>query len=216
MAIPHADVSIAGGSSVQMYQTMHHCRRHGIEPDIFHPGKSYSRDSVDLVHLFGANPAMYDLAMRLQDLGIPYVVSTIFFTMHRPGFLQSAVAMEKLSKKIFGGIWTDYGVIAAICAGARMILPNTSAEAALLSSGLGVPEHKISIIPNGVENRFDGADGEICREKYGVEDFILYVGNLGSKTEKCALTHSCSFRYRLSVAAHWTHIRQQLRPAMFV
>lgn len=180
MGIPHADFSIGGGSSVQLAQTRKELQSLGITVELFDSGKAYRKGDADLVHLFGANPAMYDLSQRLVDLEIPYVVSTIFFTMHHPRFLRTVLNLEKLAGKFFGGIWTDYGVVAAICRKAAAVLPNTSHEARLLIKGLSQLPEKVSVIPNGVEERFAAATADLFVKTYGLEDFILYVGNLGS------------------------------------
>ncbi len=180
MAIPHADLMIGGGSSIQLLRTQAHLAAHDIDAEIFNPGIAYKAEEIDLVHLFGANMAMYDLALRMNDLKVKTVVSTIFYTLHNPWFLDLARRVENASKMIFKGIWTDYGVISAVCNACEAVLPNTSDEARLVEEGLKIPAEKIHVVPNGVDDRFFDATPDLFTETYGLKDFILYVGNMGS------------------------------------
>jgi glycosyltransferase involved in cell wall biosynthesis len=45
--------------------------------------------------------------------------------------------------------------------------------------GLGVDVRKVTVIPNGVEERFASSYPELFRRTYGLGDFILYVGHIG-------------------------------------
>jgi glycosyltransferase involved in cell wall biosynthesis len=180
MAAPHTCISVGGGASVQLLQTKKYLPDFGIEAGFFNPWEKYSKERVDLVHIFEANMATHDFALRLKDLGIPFVVSPIFFTLHRPGFLRFSQTLENISKRVFKGIWTGYGIIGAICQASSGVLPNTSEEARLVKKGLGISKEKIRIIPNGVEERFCYGNPDTFIKKYGVKDFILNVANIGS------------------------------------
>lgn len=87
--------------------------------------------------------------------------------------------MMRVAQKIGRGFWSDYGFASAICAWSQVVLPNTSAEGTLLKDGLGVDAGKIVVVPNGVEERFENADPDLFRKRYGMRDFILNVGHIG-------------------------------------
>ncbi len=180
VAAPHANFMVHGGASTQLRKTAQFLPANGVEVEFFDPWKNYSQGAIDFFHIFGANLTTFDLAMRLHDLGINYVVSTIFFTMHNPWFLRFTREVEKLSKMMFKGIFTDYGILHNICALSGGVLPNTGEEARLVERGLGIDAAKIRTIPNGVEERFLDTDSGLFIKKYGFKDFILYVGTIGS------------------------------------
>ena len=180
LAAPPANRLVGGGAAVQLAQTARHLPEYGVEVGYFDPWRRYAPDDADLVHIFGAYMATYDLADRLADLGWPLAVSTIFFTRRSPRFVRTVRRFEALSKRFVGGIWTDYGVASRICARAAAVLPNTSEEAHLVEAGFGVPGERITIIPNGVEDHFQTATPDLFRETYGLEDIILCVANIGS------------------------------------
>jgi len=88
--------------------------------------------------------------------------------------------LEAPFKKIFKRTYSDYFFTKYVCDNAKMVLPNTRDEGNLLCGALGVEREKIQIIHNGVEERFAHADPSIFEKKYGLKDFILYVGHLGA------------------------------------
>jgi glycosyltransferase involved in cell wall biosynthesis len=42
-----------------------------------------------------------------------------------------------------------------------------------------VPEAKVTVVPNGVDERFYNADPSLFRKKFGLDGFILNVGHIG-------------------------------------
>ena len=171
---------VSGGPLVQVRQTARYLEQNGIEIEYFDQWKEYPRGSFDLAHIFGANFMNYDTANRLKQFGIPFVVSPIFFTLRSARTIRATRMLERSLGRLAGGIWTDYGFSARVCSLADRVLPNTIAEGKLVEHGFGVPPERIRVVPNGVEDRFLDADPELFASTYGVRDFILNVGHIGS------------------------------------
>ena len=180
MVAPHMNFMVNGGANTQLQKTAHFLKEQGIEVEFFDPCKKYDNNSIDLFHMFTANISTLDLARKLNDFDIKYVVSPIFYTLHGPMFLKITDIIENIIKKVFNGIWTDYGVVKQICNSSAAVLPNTTAEAGLIENGLKVSGNKIHVIPNGVDERFYNADPSLFYETYGTKDFLLYTGVIGS------------------------------------
>ena len=170
-----------GGPSTQIRNTAKHLADCGVEAKLFDPWTRLQKGDCDLIHLFAANIGTYHLAREIHALGIPLVVSPIMFSLHSPTYINTALKTTRLMQKIGRGIWTDYSLIADICGWAAKVLPNTRAEGDLLVKGLGVSSDKITVVPNGVDERFHAADPEPFKKKYGVENFILNVGHTGHR-----------------------------------
>jgi glycosyltransferase involved in cell wall biosynthesis len=176
-----------GGVSTQLRNTVRHLGGQGIRATLFDPWSPFRKEECDLFHLFAANIGTYHLAREIHALGIPLVVSPVIYSLHSHRFVRTALFGMSLLKKLGQGIWSDYGLTAEICSWASRVLPNTDAEKSLLARGLGVPHNKLTVVPNGVDERFYHADPGPFKKKYGLENFILNVGHTGH-TRKNVLT----------------------------
>jgi len=170
---------LRGGPSTQIRNTAKFLPRFGVEVSTFDPWTPFDRGACDLFHLFAANIGTYHLAREVHALGVPMVVSPIIYSGHTPGFIAGALKAGRTIQRLAKGIWFDYGIAAEICGWGSMILPNTAAEGELVAAGLGIDRGKITVVPNGVDERFYTADPAPFTEKYGLHDFILNVGHTG-------------------------------------
>jgi len=178
---PHSITMVGGGPQTQILSTLQELRKLGVEVDLFNQWESFDKNKYDLYHLFVGTMLSYDIAMRLKHFNQKFVTSTIFYTLRSPLFIQATVKLDELFSKFFSGLRTDYKITKEICEAASHVLPNTSSEANLIIKGLNIDENKVTVIPNGVDNKFDCSDKNLFYKKYGVTDFVLNVGHIGSK-----------------------------------
>ncbi len=172
---------VAGGPLIQVRETAGHLEELGIEIEWFDMWRHYRAGQFDLAHIFGASMLNHDIALRLNQFGIPYVVSPIFYSMRSPAEIRATLRAEASMKRVISGIRTDFGFTSSVCHGALGILPNTTAEGRLIREGMGIPADRIHIVPNGVDPGFADGDPDLFFRTYGVRDFILNVGHLGSR-----------------------------------
>lgn len=170
---------IHGGPRVQVLQTKAELEKLGIEVSLLNPWETFGNKSTDLVHLFSANLATHHLAMTFNSFDIPFVTSSIFFTRHSPAVIKATLGVNAFLKKFRTGIWTNYEFSRQVCEWSKAVLPNTSEEAKLVVEGLGIPQKRVTVVPNGVEPRFEHGDPSLFKKKYGVDNFILNVGHIG-------------------------------------
>jgi glycosyltransferase involved in cell wall biosynthesis len=90
-----------------------------------------------------------------------------------------ALAASRGMQRIGRGLWSDYALSADICGWAERLLPNTTDEANLLVRGYGLESARITVIPNGVDARFENGDPGLFRKTYRLDRFILNVGHIG-------------------------------------
>ena len=180
MIAPHSVSMIGGGPRIQLLRTAEHLPKHGVEVSYFDGWREYGRNEFDLHHLFGASMITYDIARRLSEYGRPYVVSSIFYTMRSPAFIRLARRLGEFSKRFYQGIWTDYGLAAEVCRLAQGVLPNTTSEARIITEGFEVDRARVHLVPNGVDASFLNADPKLFIKTYGIRDFVLNVGHIGS------------------------------------
>ncbi len=171
---------VGGGPLVQLRETAEALPRFGVEVEYFDQWKGIDRERVDLVHLFNASLMTYDTARRLVHFGIPYVVSPIFYSNRSPASIRLARKASRLVGKGIGVVRTDFEYTAEICRGAELVLPNTTDEADLIAEGMEIDREKIRVVPNGVDTAFAEATPDLFVEEYGIRDFVLNVGHIGS------------------------------------
>lgn len=174
-----ATALIRGGVRTQVLQTKDALEKLGIYVTLFDTWHDFNRGEFDLVHFFAANMATYHLTRAVRAQGLPIVISPVFFTRRTSRVVRSVIVVDKILGRTVRGIWTDYGLMAEMCGWAEAITPNTSEEARLFMEAFGIPKEKITVIPNGVEERFARATPELFEREYGIKNFILTVGHIG-------------------------------------
>jgi len=170
---------LRGGPLTQIRETVNGLRERGLEIRLFDPWNPAPFAAGDIFHLFAANIGTYHLAREIYALNVPLVVSPITYSRHSARFLWVGLALSRVMQKFGPGIWSDYALCADICSWAAKLLPNTLAEAELLHKGYGLPQQKITVIPNGVDARFANADPSLFEKTYKLRNFILNVGHIG-------------------------------------
>ncbi|MCK4339539.1 MAG: glycosyltransferase [Candidatus Cloacimonetes bacterium] len=171
-----------GGPTYVLIELKKEFKKLGLEAPFFNLWKgNFEFGKDDIFHIFVADVRNYAFAKSLVKTGIKYVVSPIFFSRHSPFLIKSYRILESISRKILKGIYSEFSMVKMVCNNAELILPNTMAEANLLIKGLGVARNKIRLMYNGVEERFLHGDPSLFEKKYGMKDFILNVGHIGSE-----------------------------------
>ncbi len=168
---------LEGGAKTQVLMLKKYMNSLGVEVELFKGFTDYSPKDFSLCHLFAAESGTYHLAKIIKGLGMKIVVSPIFYSKHSPFFLRLITSPFFFLRKFYG-IWTEHTYVKEICEMADYIACNTEKEKRLITRGLGIREDKVSVIPNGVEERFYYAKPDLFIKTYGVKDFILYTGHI--------------------------------------
>jgi glycosyltransferase involved in cell wall biosynthesis len=168
-----------GGVLTQTLQTKSALENLGVHVTLFDAWREFHPNEFDLVHIFTANMATYHVARAFKVHNLPIVISPVFFTRRSIQVVQNVVAVDRLMSRFFRGFWTDYGLIAEMCHWAEALLPNTTDEARLFEKAFHIPQKKITVVPNGVEERFAYAEPNLFEREYRIKNFILSVGHIG-------------------------------------
>ena len=179
LAASQATALTRGGVRTQVLQTKEALENLGVHVTLFETWRDFHADDYDLVHLFSANMATYHFARAVKAQGLPLVVSPVFFTRRSVRLVQNVIKVDRFLGRKVRGIWTDYGLIAEMCSWAGAVVPNTTEEGKLFVEAFGIPQKKVIVVPNGVEERFAHAAPGLFEREYGIKDFILSVGHIG-------------------------------------
>ncbi len=170
-----------GGGENQLVQTGQHLEDLGHRVKLFNPWCDRI-DDARLLHLFGMSREGLELARMARMRHIPVVLSPICWidawamnatAQHR---LQGLANLAKWSLKAAVPQWPTWRRELLLAADA--ILPNSRAEAAQLIRLFGAEPKSIHVVPNGVSSRFERANPELFRSRYGDDPFVLYVGRI--------------------------------------
>lgn len=177
---PMSIATVNGGVRTQALFTINHCSKLGIDPVFISPWDDLNEQKLDLIHVFGASVENSGIMTQVRNLKIPLVLSPVFFSNRSATVIKRAIKVEKMSTVIGSGIRSDFSIKADLCRQADLNLPNTQAEAELIENGFSVHRDKIQVVPNGVETRFKGGTPDLFFNKFGLKDFILFVGQASS------------------------------------
>lgn len=178
-ATSQATALTRGGVRTQVLQTKEALENLGVHVTLFDTWRDFQASEFDLVHVFSANMATYHFARAVKTQGLPLVISPVFYTRRTAKTVQRVIYVDRLISRNVRGIWTDYGLIAEMCNWAEAVTPNTTEEGKLFIDAFGVPEKKLIVVPNGVEERFAHAAPGLFEREYGIKNFILSVGHIG-------------------------------------
>ncbi len=175
--------SDAGGGEVQLLATKKELEKRGHSVKILEK-ENYSVDfwGFDVFHNFNIHRDNSKWVAKAKQAGLPVAISTIYWpSLHSTLFWQpgtgrkaKALAVELVNKMDFLGL----SAVGRMLRKADALLPNSNAEAAVLEKHFRVARRKIHVVPNGVERRFKNAKPDLFEKKFGLRDFVLYVGRI--------------------------------------
>lgn len=181
MIVPLSIGIVHGGVRMQSTKTADHLEKLGVSVHLFNPWDETDPASYDLVHLFLASNETLTIARRLREAPCNMAVSPVFFTRRSAAVIRQSMKAERIAGKLVKGIFSDYSIKASVCKAADLVLPNTASEAGLIRDGFGIPDERISVIPNGVESRFSEASPDLFNSTYDVGDFTIFVGDASAR-----------------------------------
>jgi glycosyltransferase involved in cell wall biosynthesis len=169
---------LGGGIHTQVTSLHRELLKLGHQAELFETWKDYDLKSWDWFYLVGAHAGTVHLARAAKSLGLKLAVSPVFFSRRSPFTLRIGTCWSGFWSS-YGGSRPEAGFTREICLLADVVLPNTQSESELLCQGFGIPQGKVSVVPNGCDERFAGATPDAFVRQYGKRDFVLYVGHMG-------------------------------------
>lgn len=185
--------NLYGGAETQMIKTFEYINKlsdgkYSIKLfDMWHD----DIEECDIVHVFKPTSFSFEslaISKYAKKNGIKVVSSSIFYYDENQNE-QKDIVLIILSKllirfrKRFMKFWPffyfdPFRHAEAVFNLSDVILPNTKEELRILSSFLNIDTSKCLIVPNGVNSEFKYGNQSLFREKYHLNDFILFVGRI--------------------------------------
>lgn len=181
-----------GGLQIQIKETIAALNQlDDIQAVLINPHQDQLSD-YDLVHVFSAINGNYRIVEAAKDIGKPVVISPLIrpdwtrFSGMRGRFL------ERLVGKLTGWhIKTTYREIDYCLQGSDAIVALGEIEKSSITDAFLINPEKISVIPNGIPQRFFEATATLFCEKYDIEPgFVLCVAAINSHKNQLALAEA--------------------------
>lgn len=185
---------VYGGVEVQMLGIREHLERNGVKVKLFNPFEDNLAD-YDIIHLWRPLGNPLDSAILLntaKKVGMKVVVSPIYWKPWKPVLSFEGNRMQfklgSLIKILISsfiqksgndlGFASIYKFHTTILRSADLLLPNSWSEGHLIINAFNVNPGRIFPVPIGVEEKFANAEPDQFINKYGVRDFLLFVGRI--------------------------------------
>lgn len=179
-----------GGGEVQLRETEKGLVDLGVEVKRFDLWGDHLKD-FDLMHTFGSVKECYPLIHTAKSLGVKSALSTICWYSWKSAWYLYQDPKAKLDQLIRMAAKVAFSRYPSdrrkMMLDSDVLFPNSQTEADQLKQLFGIPEEKITVVPNGVDvNRFATAKPEpflqALEEKFGRiykgDDFVLVVGRI--------------------------------------
>jgi len=178
-----------GGGEILLLKTKKGLKKLGFEVKILEKqGYGIDFSEFDLFHNFNIHSDNYGFVMQAKKAGIPIAVSTIYWPS-----LKSAVKWNKgikgKGKAVAAELAKRIGISKAkkIVKAADVLLPSSEAEANVLKRIFSADGKKIHIVQNGVDARFAKATPNLFEKRFGLRNFVLYVGRIEERKNVLSL-----------------------------
>ncbi|KJJ85234.1 group 1 glycosyl transferase [Candidatus Omnitrophus magneticus] len=170
-----------GGGEVQLIKTKEALEKQGVSVKLFDQWNDKLQD-FDILHVFGSVKDCVGLMETARNLNVKVVLSPIFWSNFDRAFFES----ENVSRKAELTLRHLLKLLIPVFPSGRrrtmvlsnVLLPNSIMEKNQIKRLFAVPESKMSVVPNGVDDSFAYAEPSEFVKKFGIKNFILYTGRI--------------------------------------
>ncbi len=172
-----------GGGTVQLLKTKEYLEKNKINVKLFNQWDD-KIGNYDIIHNFGKSNNCYDVIHSAKLQKVPIAITPIYNWPSLIYGLKENIGIKRKLKFIAYHIIKNNHLFDFISKTrimlkeADIILPDSQAEAKLMIKHFNLDKRKIAIVPVGVEKSFKDAKKNLFIEKYGLKDFVLYVGRI--------------------------------------
>lgn len=175
-----------GGLQIQVLETKSALNRLGVDASIINPSIDQLVD-YDLVHIFSAINGNYRIAEIAKVLGVKVVTSPLIQPHWTKNFGRKARLIERLVGKLTNwDIRTEYHQINSCLNYSDHLIALSEIEREAIKNAFLQPQEKISVIPNGIPERFFLATPDLANEKGYKSGFVLTVASINSHKNQLA------------------------------
>jgi glycosyltransferase involved in cell wall biosynthesis len=132
--------------------------------------------NFDVLSVFGNPPSMYETIVFASKTK-KVVISTVFGGAIKSRIASAAVKSFSWFAELFGQK-IDHTRVRTMLRTAHHLAVLNEIERDFIAERYGIPFEKMTIVPVGVEDKHFTATQDLFIETYGIQDFILFTGNI--------------------------------------
>ncbi len=170
-----------GGGGIVAIKTAEYLEKEKIKVKLF----DYWKDKIsdyDILHNVGTASVCYDVINSANAQKVPVALTTIYDFHNLSYIIKSAIPLQTKAKQIAYNIlnkyFQKYSKVKKMLDQSSILFPDTWMEGNFLIKNFKIPKNKVFPVPHGVDERFMYAKPNLFVKKYGLKDFILYVGRI--------------------------------------
>ena len=178
--MPTAFQAIGGGGIVAI-KTAEYLEKLKVKVKLF----DYWKDKIsdyDILHNVGTARVCYDTINSAYAQKVPIALTTIYDFHKLSYIIKSAIPLKTKAKQITYNLVNKYfqkfSKVKKMLDQSSILFPDTWMEGNFLIKNFNIPRKKIFPVPHGVDERFRYAKPNLFFKKYGLKDFVLYVGRI--------------------------------------
>lgn len=150
-------------------------------------------DEYDIIHIFNLRSECLSICRLAEKKKLKIVLSPIWWP--EPGKKYKSIIEIVGKMRVFFQNLIDYNYPTTkflypykdFLEAAHIILPNSRLETEILSKRFKTNPGKFFVVPNAVDKQLLNVSPDLFVEKYGLEDFVLFVGRIEPRKNLLAL-----------------------------
>ncbi len=176
-----------GGGIVLLSKSKQYLEREGIKVELFEEGKT-NLSNFAVFHNFSLHRNCLLPILAAKKAGLHIAISPIYWPS-LAFVLRSGKPVAEKAKMIAAELSNTlpFSAVRKMLNAADAVLPSSLAEKEMLQKRFSLQSKKISIVCNGVDARFKGANSKLFEEKFQMRDFVLYVGKIEERKNVLSL-----------------------------
>jgi len=170
-----------GGGGIVALKTAQYLKELKVKVSLF----NYWQDKIsdyDILHNVGTASVCYDVINSAYAQKVPVALTTIYDFHSLSYIIKSQIPLDtKLKQIAYNSInkyFQRFSKVKKMLDQSSILFPDTWMEGSFLIKNFKIPRNKVFPVPHGVDERFMYASQNLFYKRYGLKDFVLYVGRI--------------------------------------
>lgn len=182
-----------GGGEIIISKCKEYLEKRGVKVKLFDQWKDKIKD-YDVVHNFGLASETAGIIETAKSLGVPTAIHTLYWPSAEYALKGHFNPVHK-ARVLGSEIMNRYNLFSLskkqkMMKEASILFPNSKTEAEMLHKNFTIPLSKMHVVHDGIDSRFTKGNAGEFEKKFGLKNFVLYVGRIEPRKNVLALVRA--------------------------